>query len=92
MNRVQGMDANEERVRELYPQLVAILQDENMNDAGAALLTALTCLAWHHRYCLTALTWLTCSSIEQGWFELSKWGLPPEAGLDHYQTKEEDSE
>jgi hypothetical protein len=92
MNRVQGLEANEERVRELYPQLIEVLKNDNMNDAGCALCTALTILAFRHEYCLASLLWLVRGSLEQGWYELNKWGLPMEADLEPLPNGEENYE
>ena len=71
--------SHEENVRRLYPQLIEIVEGEEMADAGCALCTALTILAFREGYSLDALMWLTQGSIEKGWIELLKWGLPPES-------------
>lgn len=71
--------SHEENVRRLYPQLLQVVEKVEMADAGCALCTALTILAFREGYSVDALMWLTQGSIEKGWIELLKWGLPLEA-------------
>ena len=60
---------HEENVRLLYPQLLQVVEGAEMADAGCALCTALTILAFREGYSLDALMWLTQGSIEKGWVE-----------------------
>lgn len=71
--------SHEENVRRLYPQLLQVVEEVEMADAGCALCTALTIIAFREGYSVDALMWLTQGSIEKGWIELLKWGLPLEA-------------
>lgn len=76
MSRAEDHEAN---VRRLYPQLLRIVEKEEIVDAAVALCMALTCLAFREEYSLLSLRWLTLGSIEQGWANLNKWGMPAEA-------------
>jgi hypothetical protein len=73
------IEAYEENVRRLYPQIIKIVEGEELADAGCALCTALTILAYKEGYSLESLLWLTNGSIEKGWNDLRKWGLPAAA-------------
>jgi hypothetical protein len=76
MGRIESHEAN---VRRLYPKLIEIVEGVELADAGCALCTALTILAFREGYSLEGLLWLTNGSIERGWRDLNKWGLPREA-------------
>lgn len=73
------LDAHEDNVRRLYPQLLELLEGEEPADAGCALCTALTIIAWREGYALSALLWLTEGSIRNGWAQLKQYGMPEEA-------------
>ena len=68
---MNGIEAHEENVRRLYPQLIEIVEDEAPADAGAALCVALTVLAWREGICLESLLFMTRDTIKEGWRELS---------------------
>jgi hypothetical protein len=63
-------EAHEENVKRLYPQLIEIVEDESPADAGAALVAALTILAWREGICLESLLFMTRDEIKQNWLEL----------------------
>ena len=72
------IDAYEDNVKRLYPELMKLVEDEEMADAACALCTALTIRAFMEGYSLSALLWLTEGSLRNGWSELKKWGIPEE--------------
>jgi hypothetical protein len=61
---------NEENVRRLYPQLLKIVEGEEVADAGCALCVVLAVIAYKEGYSYRALKWLTEGSLKQGWREL----------------------
>ncbi len=62
--------SHEENVRRLYPQLIEIVEGEEIADAGAALCVALTILAFREGFALESLLFLTRDEIRKGWREL----------------------
>ena len=72
------IDAHEGNVRRLYPQLMKLVENEEIADAACALCTALTIRAFQEGFSLGALLWLTNGSIRNGWNELKRWGVPNE--------------
>jgi hypothetical protein len=79
-------ELQEENVRRIYPKLLEVLEGETPADAGIALCTALTILAWREDYSLDSILWMTRDSIINGWRAL-EWGILTEGSEKDEQTE-----